>query len=50
MTLFSKALVIFKLLLCAQMATAQKQEKESKKKKRKEGRGGDKGGEKEREE
>jgi hypothetical protein len=46
-TLFSKALVIFKLLLCAQMATAQKQEKESKKIK---GRGGDKGREKEREE
>ena len=47
MTLFSKALVIFRLFLCAQMATAQKQERESKKIK---GRGGDKGGEKEREE
>jgi hypothetical protein len=38
---FFKALGIFKLLLCAQMVTAKKQEKESKKIK---GREGDKGG------
>jgi hypothetical protein len=45
-TPFSKALVIFRLLLCAQMVTTQKQEKDSKKIK---GRGGGKGGEKEKE-